>query len=238
MTPEQKFWSRVQVGGLDECWPWLGERSVHGYGRFGLGGKRRYAHRIAYEFAREPLGTLCALHHCDNPPCVNPLHLHAGTAADNVADMRSRQRHSFGERHRISKLTTEIVREALVSPLRDADLAQRVGATAGAISAARRGVSWRHVTGLQPGAKPPKKTSSRPRGARHHLGGLTHCKRGHVFTPENTYMSDGSRVCRTCRAERCARYGNTQRAKALKREAQRRRRALKGSAEANRKEIA
>lgn len=31
----------------------------------------------------------------------------------------------------------------------------------------------------------------------------THCKHGHEFTPENTYMvSDGSRACRSCHRER------------------------------------
>ena len=29
----------------------------------------------------------------------------------------------------------------------------------------------------------------------------THCKRGHEFTPENTYEWRTSRICRTCRAD-------------------------------------
>lgn len=29
----------------------------------------------------------------------------------------------------------------------------------------------------------------------------THCKRGHEFTPENTYSWRGGRICRSCRAE-------------------------------------
>lgn len=36
----------------------------------------------------------------------------------------------------------------------------------------------------------------------------THCKRGHEFTPENTYImpNSGSRLCRTCHAEYTRKY--------------------------------
>ncbi|NED52837.1 HNH endonuclease, partial [Micromonospora aurantiaca] len=30
----------------------------------------------------------------------------------------------------------------------------------------------------------------------------THCIRGHEFTPENTYVKNGGRDCRTCARER------------------------------------
>jgi len=29
---------------------------------------------------------------------------------------------------------------------------------------------------------------------------MTHCKRGHEYTPENTYTYNGNRTCRTCKA--------------------------------------
>jgi hypothetical protein len=36
---------------------------------------------------------------------------------------------------------------------------------------------------------------------------LTHCKRGHEFTPENTYVSPGGkRSCRTCNYDRNRRW--------------------------------
>lgn len=33
---------------------------------------------------------------------------------------------------------------------------------------------------------------------RHHNARKTHCKRGHEFTPDNTYTSGGRRQCKTC----------------------------------------
>lgn len=34
----------------------------------------------------------------------------------------------------------------------------------------------------------------------------THCKSGHAFTPENTYLLGNSRSCRVCQRERSRRY--------------------------------
>lgn len=38
----------------------------------------------------------------------------------------------------------------------------------------------------------------------HHMSNKTACIRGHLFTPDNTYVTRGKRICRTCRQMRFA----------------------------------
>lgn len=83
------------------CWEWRGARNEHGYGlvslaRSGITAAR--VHRIMYE---RFVGTIpdeqVIRHKCDNPPCVNPAHLEAGTQYQNIMDMVERGRHcDFG----------------------------------------------------------------------------------------------------------------------------------------------
>jgi hypothetical protein len=84
--------------GPANCQEWTGSRLPAGYGKFSVGGSTGYAARFILGFLRgRPLGPdEKALHHCDNPPCLNPLHLYVGTDADNARDREARGRRREG----------------------------------------------------------------------------------------------------------------------------------------------
>ncbi len=86
----ERFWAKVHR--TEKCWEWQGTRNTRGYGIFG----NRGAHRVAYEFfyGLIPDG-LVICHKCDNPPCVRPDHLFAGTRGDNFEDMIRKGRHPY-----------------------------------------------------------------------------------------------------------------------------------------------
>jgi hypothetical protein len=83
-----RFWRKVQKLGPDECWTWVGKVNGKNYGRFSFSRTiQLLANRVSLAIA---LGNLdddqMACHHCDNPSCVNPLHLYAGDAESNARD--------------------------------------------------------------------------------------------------------------------------------------------------------
>lgn len=154
----ERFWEKVATRGPDECWPWTGARTPHGYGVFNLGAREglTYAHRFSYELEHGPIPEsegyhgVCVLHTCDNPPCCNPAHLFAGTHADNMEDMeiKGRARGARGQRHRSAKLTPDQVREIrvlLAAGVPQTEAARRYAVNPGTVNNIKSGRTWAHL---------------------------------------------------------------------------------------------
>jgi len=144
-----RFLQHVDDSG--ECWIWTGALN-RGYGWMGIEGTQMQTHRISYllHYGDLPSGTVIC-HHCDNPPCVNPAHLYAGSRASNVADMVTRGRliNLRGEEHGKARLTADQVRSIRSSyadgSATQVELSATYGINQSHISRIIRRKAWNHA---------------------------------------------------------------------------------------------
>lgn len=151
---EATFWSKVKRGAPDACWLWAGTqwggRSGNRYGYYNDGITSHYAHRYAFALRHGwPRPSAVIMHTCDTRLCVNPAHLRAGTAAENVADMVSKGRclRARGEAHGLAKLTPEKVLDIFRDERTYQEIATAYGVGMTCVGNIKRGETWGHVTG-------------------------------------------------------------------------------------------
>lgn len=158
MTFEERLWSWIDQRGPEECWPWLMQSKLAGYGFIARGNRQGkiLAHRAAWESVNGPIpkgegahGTV-VMHTCDNRLCCNPAHLRLGTQADNVRDMREKGRNvdlptRKGTDHPRAKITPEIVRAIRDRSNTVKRLNELYGVTKATVDNVRMGKCWSHV---------------------------------------------------------------------------------------------
>lgn len=147
----------------EPCLEWIGNKDEDGYGRIKVKGVEIKTHRLFYQLFVDPQplsSTSVVMHKCDNPPCINPLHLKKGTHAENIADCMKKGRHVRGAATGSAKLNDEMVAElrrryenGASSPV----LAKEVGLSTSTMQNVLYGRTWAHV---------PNPCKPRPLGTR------------------------------------------------------------------------
>ena len=152
-----RFWSKVDIRGPNECWPWTANRHSRGYGLFHLmkinPSNTTTAHRVAYMLSVGPVADGAEVRHsCDNPPCCNPSHLSVGTHKDNMADRKARYGHPWdnGSTRGIGHPRTKFTEKDILTIRRDKtktarQLAEIYGVAESTISAIRTRQNWKHL---------------------------------------------------------------------------------------------
>jgi hypothetical protein len=149
-TTEQtiaRFWAlarKTKAG----CWLWRGHLSPSGYGVFTWRGRWTRAHRLAYELTSGaiPAGTLVC-HRCDVRRCINPAHLYAGSAFDNMRDAAAagKTRGSRNGRARLDDDQVRAIRELAAIGVKQAELARRFGVPAPTVNHIVHRRTWKHL---------------------------------------------------------------------------------------------
>lgn len=109
-----RFFEGVGKKTPEGCILWGRSLKAGWHGQIGKGKRGRgmlVASRVSFEIFIGPIPEgMSVLHRCDNPACINPVHLFLGTQKDNMQDMWSKGRGSLGEKHYLAKITADDVR--------------------------------------------------------------------------------------------------------------------------------
>lgn len=155
-TRDERFFSRVNKLGDEDCWEWLGRKDKDGYGIFTIGHKTEYpAHRVSWVlYGNRIADDMQILHKCDNPSCVNPAHLFIGTQLDNIRDMQNKNRNVNPPIHRGIENGNVKLTEFTVAKIKyflnkkvytEEQLAKIYGVAKSTISAISTNRTWKYV---------------------------------------------------------------------------------------------
>lgn len=195
---------------MSGCWLWTGTIGKNGHGDLSWKGKNTRPHRAVYEILTGTIPKGLNLYHrCSTKLCVNPDHqlihqkIHAkGVLPEYINNRISRSKSGCwiwtgGRSGRYGSINFDgIVKKAH---------AQVYEILNGSIP---KGNHLHHTCRTSLCVNPDHLQSLTPfqHKQKHRL---THCKHGHEFTPENTYIriDGGGRQCKTCHRNRQRKEG-------------------------------
>ena len=135
---EQELFDRSIPEPNTGCWLWLGNGTARD-------GRARYrGQHVGRLFFGLTDPDQHALHHCDQPVCVNPEHMYVGDQVQNMADMsrRKRARRHVGNRFN-TRLTPETVKAIRSDPRTQREIAAEYGVAQTTISHCLTRRTWK-----------------------------------------------------------------------------------------------
>lgn len=194
MSREEHFWQKVDASGA--CWEWTASKDACGYGTFNGGPvlKTIGAHRYAWLLLVGPIEDGLELDHlCWNRACVSPEHLEPVSHEENVRRGKAARRVYCVNGHRLADNKYESGRPGCRTCTREDNRVR-----------SQRGKEPRPPRAPRV-EKPPQPWATRKRSDIY-----THCRKGHEFTPANTYIQVRGDVtirrCRKCKSLNQTKY--------------------------------
>ena len=136
-----------ETGVVSRCWPFKGKLNSEGRAYFQFNGKKVLVYRHVYELVKGVvLGKRIFRHKCDNEWCSNPEHGIPGDHAENMNDMKERERHGMPHH------TVRLIKKGIARGLSDAQLSELTGAGRATIYDIRVGNTFKHVKEQEDGS--------------------------------------------------------------------------------------
>ncbi len=132
------------------CWIWKRFKNKQGYGFLRFRKRGMNAHRASFiaHGGSFPNGKNLVLHSCNNPSCVNPEHLRAGSYLDNSDDKIKVQHHPHGIHTKASKLdeaSVHAIRSLASSGVKRESIADHYQISLSTVFRILRKESWKHI---------------------------------------------------------------------------------------------
>lgn len=132
------------------CFELVGNQDKDGYGHLSYRNKSIAAHRLSWilRYGEIPFG-LQVCHKCDNPKCINPMHLFLGTTQDNTSDRHNKERDARGKKQAFTKLSETDVIQMREDYFQKGKTLKTISKKFGVCSATAReaiqGINWKWI---------------------------------------------------------------------------------------------